>query len=210
MIKVLDKLASALGKRDEAPNLALAKKIADTNDTTAVKELIENLNNKSKDIQSDCIKVIYEIANLKPKLISKYIKELIGLLDNKNNRLQWGAMTALHTITSENPKVIYDALPKIISAADKGSVITNDHCVGILVKLSAIKEYSKGAFSLLLERLLASPPNQLPMYAENALLVVNESNKAVFIKTLTSRLDDIEKDTKRARVEKVIGKLKKG
>lgn len=210
MIKVLDKLASALGKRDETPNLELAKKIAATNDAAAVKELVENLNNKNKDIQSDCIKVIYEVAALKPKLISKYVKELIGLLGNKNNRLQWGAMTALHAITGESPKIIYNALPGIISAADKGSVITNDHCVGILIKLSAIKEYSKDAFGLLLERLLASPQNQLPMYAENALPVINESNKAAFIKTLSSRLDDIEKDTKRARVEKVIGKLKKG
>jgi hypothetical protein len=118
-------------------------------------------------------------------------------------------MTALHTITSEKPEAVYNVLPTIIAVAEKGSVITNDHCVGILIKLAAIKKYADDAFALLLERLKISPTNQLPMYAENALPVVNEANKSVFIKTLTARLDEIEKETKRARVEKVIKKLQR-
>ncbi|GIP30243.1 hypothetical protein J23TS9_53730 [Paenibacillus sp. J23TS9] len=40
----------------------------------------------------------------------------------------------------------------------------------------------------------------------SAISIVNDSNKAGFIETLLSRLDDIEKDTKRKRVEKVIKK----
>ena len=128
-------------------------------------------------IQNDCIKVIYEIGPLKPKLIAGFADDLVTLLDNKNNRLQWGAMTALNTITNENPKVIYSALAKIIAVADKGSVITNDHCVNILIKLGATKEYADNAFSLLNERLLKSPTNQLPMYAENAMPIINDKNK---------------------------------
>ena len=204
---VIDKLASSLNRRDEIPNQELAKQIADANDKKAVWELVENLNNKNKDIQSDCIKVIYEVAVLKPKLIADFSKELVALLDNKNNRLQWGAMTALNAIANESPKTIYKALGKIIEVADKGSVITNDNCVGILIKLCSIKEYSEEAFSLLNERLKISPANQLPMYAENALPIINDKNKTTFIKTLQSRLPDIGKDTKRARVEKVIRKL---
>jgi hypothetical protein len=204
---VINKLATSLNRRDEILNQELAKEIADSNDKKAVKELVENLHNKSKDIQSDCIKVIYEIGTLKPKLIAGYSKELLGLLDHKNNRLQWGAMTALNSIVNESPGTIYQALGKIIAVADKGSVITNDHCVGILIKLCAIKEYEADAFSLLNERLKISPTNQLPMYAENALPIINDSNKAAFISTLNSRLPDIEKDTKRKRVEKVLKKL---
>ena len=204
---IIDKLATSLNRRDEVPNQELAKQIADSNDKKAVKELIENLHNKNKNIQSDCIKVIYEIGVLKPKLIAGFINELIALLDNKNNRLQWGAMTALDTIAMENPEAIYKALGKIIAVADKGSVITNDHFVGILIKLCMIKEYTNDAFSLLNERLKISPTNQLPMYAENALPAINNVNKSTFIKTLKSRLGDIEKDTKRVRVEKVIKKI---
>jgi uncharacterized protein YfcZ (UPF0381/DUF406 family) len=206
---VINKLASSLNRRDETPNQELAAEIAGSNDKKAVQELVDNLSNKSKDIQSDCIKVLYEIGTIKPVLIAAHVNSFIDLLGNKNNRLQWGAMTALHTITNEKPEAVYNALPTIIAVADKGSVITNDHCVGILIKLAAVKQYAEDAFLLLLERLKICPTNQLSMYAENALAVIDESNKAVFIKTLTARLNEIKKGTKRARVEKVIKKLQR-
>ena len=206
-MNVISQLATSLNRRDETPNQQLAKQVAATNDNEAVTELVQNLTNQDKGIQSDCIKVIYEIGTLKPTLIAAYTKELIALLDSKNNRLQWGAMTALDTITSESPAAIYPALAKIISVADQGSVITNDHCVGILIKFCATKKYATDAFTLLIERLKISPANQLPMYAENALPIINEKNKALFIRTLTARLDDFEKETKRKRVEKVLKKL---
>jgi len=206
---IISKLASSLNRRDEVPNQELAKQIAKANDTKAVKELFENLRNKSKDIQHDCIKVIYETGMLKPDLVAGYIRELLALLTHKNNRLQWGAMIALHIIVNEDPKAIYAALPKIMDAADKGSVITNDHCIGILIKMCSVKKYAADAFALLNERLKKSPGNQLPMYAENALPIINETNKAAFIQTLQSKLGNIEKDTKRARVEKIIKKLTK-
>ena len=206
---IIDKLATSLNRRDEIPNQELAKQIVKRNDKDSVNELFGHLNNKNKNIQSDCIKVIDEIGALKPQLLADFSKELIVLLDSKNNRLQWGAMTALDNITNEIPKQIHKALGKIIAVADKGSVITNDHCVGILIKLCATKEYAEDAFALLNERLKISPTNQLPMYAENALSIINDKNKTAFIKTLNSRLPDIEKDTKRIRVEKVIKKLTK-
>lgn len=206
-MSIIPKLATSLNRRDELPNQELAKQIAARKDKKAVQELIDNLNNKSKDIQNDCIKVLYEIGDINPSLISDYVKEFITLLDNKNNRLQWGAMTAINTITLENPKVVYASLVKIIAAADKGSVITKDYGVNILIKLCSLKQYADNAFSLLIEQLLSSPTNQLPMYAEKAMPIINDINKSLFIKTLTSRLDDIEKDTKRKRIEKVIKKI---
>ena len=205
----IEKLATSLNRRDEIPNQELAKEIAASNDKKAVKELIENLQNKNKEIQSDCIKVLYEIGALKPQLVSGYADEFILLLENKNNRLQWGAMIALNAIANENPEKVYAALSGIIDAADKGTVITNDHCVAILIKLYAIKKYEDDAFSLLNERLKISPTNQLPMYAENAFPFIKQKNKSVFIKTLTSRLSEIEKDTKKKRLEEVIKKLNK-
>jgi hypothetical protein len=206
-MSVLHHLASALNRRDEIPNQELAGKIAAKKDTAAIKELVENLKNKKKDIQNDCIKVLYEIGELKPELISGYAKDFVALLDDKNNRLQWGAMTALDQITNENPNVIYTHLSKIIAASDKGSVITKDHAVNILIKLCQIKQYAGDAFSLLIEQLLSAPVNQLPKYAEDAMHLIGDTNKKLFLKTLNSRLEEIEKDTKRKRVEKVMKKL---
>jgi hypothetical protein len=116
-------------------------------------------------------------------------------------------MTALGCIASENPKEIYSSLSKIIVAANSGSVITKDHAVNILITLCAEKKYADKAFPLLMEQLLNSPANQLPSYAEKGRAIVTEKNKARFIKILSSRLNDIEKDTKRRRVEKVIRKF---
>lgn len=206
-MSIISKLASSLGRRDEVPNQELAKQIVNKKDKSAVKDLADNLDNKSKDIQNDCIKVLYEIGEQNPVLIADYAKVFVGLLDHKNNRLQWGAMTAIHTITLESPAIIYAALPKIVAAADKGSVITKDYAVNILIKLCSLKQYAEKTFPLLIEQLLSSPTNQLPMYAEKAMPIINDKNKEFFIKTLSSRLDDIEKDTKRKRVEKVIKKF---
>lgn len=206
-MNITDKLASALNRRDEAPNIALAQEIVQANDKKAVADLVEHLHDKNKEIQSDCIKVLYEIANLNPSMTAAFTRQFIDLLGHKNNRLQWGAMTTLNALTLEDPKAIYAALPKIISAADNGSVITNDHCVGILIKLCTITTYADDAFTLLNERLKTCPTNQLPMYAEQALPIINDKNKTAFKTTLLSRLDEIEKESKRKRVEKVLKKV---
>jgi hypothetical protein len=196
-----------LGRNDEQPNQELAGQIADEQDGNAVKELVANLGNKDAGVQSDCIKVLYEIGSLEPSLIAPYAKEFIHLLDNRNNnRLAWGAMTALDSITLEIPQFVYSNIPKIIRAAEGGSVITRDHAVGILIKLASISDYSEKASELLMKQLESCPGNQLPMYADNALPIINDRNRVAFVNTLTSRLGGIEKESKRKRVEKVIAK----
>ena len=118
-----------------------------------------------------------------------------------------GSNDGYQLITLENPKVIYGSLSKIIAAADRGSVITKDYGVNILINLCSLKQYTGDAFSLLLEQLRNSPANQLPMYAERAMPIINEKNKQLFVKALASRINDIGKETKRKRVEKVIKKF---
>lgn len=206
-MNTIDKLASSLNRRDEVPNQELAKAIVAGKDTKAIQELVQYLSHKSKDIQSDCIKVLYEIGEQQPSLIIPYASDFIALLDSNNNRLQWGAMSALNSITAEIPKVIYPVLGKLAAVADKGSVITRDNYVAILIKLCAVKEYADNVFALLNEQFLLSPPNQLPMYAELALPIIDNRHKTLFIKTLMARLGDFEKESKRKRVEKVLKKL---
>ncbi len=205
-MSILTKIASALNHRDEGPNIALAEKIASKKDEKAVQELIENLNNKSSAIQSDCIKVLYEIGERKPELIAPYIETFVKVLLHKNNRLQWGAMTALDSISSVAPEKVHKHLPEILEAAGSGSVITRDHAVGILVKFCRVKKYYADALILLIEQLESCPPNQFPMYAENAMPVINAVDKGKFVAVLQSRLGDMEKESKRKRVEKMMKK----
>jgi HEAT repeat protein len=206
-MSIIDKLATSLSRRDEVPNQELAKELIETENNEAVAELVQNLSNRNKDIQSDCIKVLYEIGEAKPQLIATYANNFVELLDSKNNRLQWGAMTALNTIASASPDIVFGALAKLAAVADKGSVITRDNYVSILTKLCTVDTYSNDAFALLHEQFLISPTNQLPMYAENADGIIDEAHKPIFIKTLTDRLSEFDKESKRKRVEKVLKKL---
>ena len=206
---IIDKLASSLGRRDEVPNQELAKEVAERNDKKAVAELIALLDNKNKGIQNDSIKVLYEIGEQNPMLIAGYHDTFIKLLGSKNNRMQWGAMTALRAIAAEKPDELFKALPLLLDVAEKGTVITKDSLMAIMVKLGTVKKYNDDVFALYNEQLQQSLPNQFPMYAENAFPIINEKNKAAFIKTLTDKLPETNTDAKRKRVEKVIKKLTK-
>jgi len=206
---IISKLASSLGRRDEVPNQELARQIVKSKNAKAVKELVDNLANRDKNIQSDCIKVLYEIGEQRPELIANYDKEFLALLESRNNRLVWGAMTALDYIAAIDPALIHRNLAKILIVSDTGSVITKDHAVGILIKLAGDKRFAGDALTLLREQFRGCATNQLPMYAERALGVIPDRSKKDFIKVLTGRLGDIEKESGRKRVEKVIAKLAK-
>jgi len=70
-MSLLEKLACMQKRKDEVLNQELAKELAQKNDKSGIKEIAENLQNKDKNIQNDCIKVLYEIGYLKPELINR-------------------------------------------------------------------------------------------------------------------------------------------
>ena len=207
---VLDQLATALKRRDEVPNQELARQIVSENDAAAVKELIAALHHKDKAIQSDCIKVLYEIGAAKPELIAKYHREFGKLLESKHQRLVWGAMIALDTIAAKEPKGIYGMLPQILEVADNsGSVIARDHAVGILVKLASLKPYKCTCLPLLIEQLNSCPNNQFPMYVEMAAPVIDVDNRKRFQQVIERREPQLDKESQKNRILKVLKKLMK-
>jgi hypothetical protein len=206
-MNVISQLASSLNRRDEVPNQELANKILKKRDSEAVKELVGLLTGKDKNIQGDCIKVLYEIGVKQPALIKDYMADFIALLRGKNNRLAWGSMMALNHITHERPAEIYKQLPVLIDAADNGSVITRDNLVAILIKLESLAKYKGKAFPLLLEQMATCPTNQLAMYAEYAIPVIDKKNRLAFISLLQDRLTGIGRESMVARIQKVIRKI---
>jgi hypothetical protein len=207
-MSVLDKLATALGRRDEVPNQELARRIVRERNAAAVQELVDNLANKNKGIQNDCIKALYEIGEANPDLIAKYYKEFGKLLESKNNRLVWGAMIALDTIALKEPKRVHGMLSKILNAADtSGSVIARDHAVGILAKLGTLKPYKHDSVALLIEQLMSCPDNQFAMYVEKSVPVFDADNRERFRQVIEKRAAQIEKESQKKRVAKVLKKL---
>jgi hypothetical protein len=208
-MKAIDLLATSLNRGDDKPNQELAEGIIKSNRTDWVKELVENLNHKDKNIQSDCIKVLYEIGELgAASMIAPYYLTFGNLLESKYNRLVWGAMYALDSIASVNPSGINSILPAICKAIDKGSVITIDGGVSILAKLAAVNEFTETAFPLLLEQLKRCPAKQLPMYAEKSVKAINTANKIYIIDLIRERYSEMERDSQRKRLDKVLKSLK--
>ena len=204
MVSVLNRLASSLGRRDEVPNQELARDLAAKKDKAGVREIAENLWNKDKNIQADCIKVLYEIGYLEPRLIAEHAEEFVRLLKSRNNRLVWGGMTALAEVAKSNPDAVFKHLGQIKKAKETGSVITVDNAISALAYTAAANDkYNKDIFSYLLKHLSGCRPKEVSQHSEKILPAVNSSNKVDFIKALEKRVEDLS-GSGLSRVKKVI------
>jgi hypothetical protein len=202
-MSVIDQLAYSLGRRDEVPNQELAWDLAARKDTKGIREIAENLWNKDKHIQADCIKVLYEIGNREPNLIAEYAEDFVKLLKSRNNRLVWGGMTALAEVAKANPEAVFKHLDSIKQAKETGSVITVDNAIAALAHTAAHDKYNQAIFPYLLQHLSSCRRKEVPQHAEKSLPAVNTTNKADFIKVLENRMEDLS-GSGLARVKKVI------
>ena len=203
-MSVIDRLAHSLGRRDEVPNQELARDLAAKKNIAAIKEIVENLANKDKNIQADCIKVLYEVGVIEPNLIADYAEDFVKLLRSKNNRLAWGGMTALAEVAKANPDAVFKNLDAIKKAKESGSVITVDNAISTLANTAAASEkYNETIFPYLLDHLSNCRPKEVPQHSEKTLPAVNQANKADFIKVLEKRMEDLSGGGL-ARVKKTI------
>lgn len=185
---VLNQLASQLDRKDEVPNVELAIELTQQENLAGIEEVIVNLSNTDKKIQHDCIKVSYEIGEMKPELISKYTLTFINLLKSRDNRLVWGGMSALATIADVSSDTIMDHLETVFYAVKNGSVITIDKGIITLAKLAAVnKQNSERIFPFLLQHLETCRSKEVPQHSESTLPAVTEVNKAEFLKVLKQR-----------------------
>ena len=203
-MSIIAKLAHSLGRRDEVPNQELARDLAAKKDKKGIREIAENLWNKDKNIQADCIKVLYEVGYVEPKLIAEYTEDFVKCLKSKNNRLVWGGMTALAEVAKADPDAIFKNLDTIKKAKETGSVITVDSAISTLAWTAAgNKKYNEIIFPYLLKHLSGCRPKEVPQHSEKTMPAVNASNKADFIKVLEKRMEDLSGGGL-ARVKKVI------
>ena len=207
-MSVLAQLASSLGRPDEEPNIALARDIARRDDRDAVRELVAALSARGTDVPNDCIKVLYEIGAIKPRLIQNYVPEFIGLLSSRNNRLVWGAMTALGSIAPLQAAAIGKHASAVMAATEKGSVITQDSGIRVLATVAGLDRVQGARILPFLERFLRScPAKDLPRHAESILPALNAGNRADVSWILEQRLPELtEAQAKRAR--KTAGAIK--
>ena len=204
---VLARLASALERNDERPNIELAAELAASGDAASIATLVKALGEGPLALQNDAIKVLYEIGALNPGLVAPHAGAFLALLKSKNNRNVWGALQAVESITLDQPDQVLKALPDVLAAADKGSVIAKDKAIGILARLAQAGHRAK-TLPILIDRIAAAAPNQFPMYAEIAAPVMDVAHRAKFVAVLETRLKEIDAPAKRKRVEKVLRQVR--
>jgi hypothetical protein len=190
-MSVLDQIAYFQNRRDEVPNVDLARRLAESEDRAGIQEIADNLRNPNRDIQADCLKVLYEIGYLKPEMVAPFAGKFLALLSSRNNRLMWGAMIALSTIAPYAADEIDKHRNEILEGLKTGSVITRDAAVLTLARLAASSEARRRAiFPALLDYLRTCRPKDVPQHAEKILLSVVVDSRDDFVAVLEKRLED--------------------
>ena len=200
-------LSSALGRRDQAPNRALAEKIATSNDRSAVADLLDLVAGGKAAEKNDAIAVVYEAGRINPALIVPHREALLDLLVSKNNRVLWGALTALDIICDVDPAPLMARLGEMLDAADRGSVIAKDRTMSILVKLNAHPEYAPIVTPVILQRLQNAPTNQFPTYAQMVATNLAADHVPQLINILEKRRTSISYPSKIRTIDKLLKRL---
>ena len=204
-MSVLGKIAYFQKRRDEVPNQQLARELAETKNRKGIQEIAENLWNKNRNIQSDCLKVLYEIGYIDPGLIANYVQDFLKLL--KNNRLVWGGMIALATIAEKRPREIWKNIDDVIDAVEHGSLITAVWGVKTLARVAcADKKYHTRIFPTLLGQLEKCLPRDLPSHGESMLCAVDRINEKKLLSVLDRRRRDMN-SSQTARLARILKKL---
>ncbi len=207
-MSVTDRLASSLGRRDDTPNKELAVELTQTRNADDVRELVANLDGKDRSVQSDSIKVLYELGDSAPDLIAEYAETFLALLKSRNNRLVWGAMSALATIAGLRAPLLYEHRDEIERAIDTGSVITADRGIKALSAVATEDvAYRADIFPYLMRHLATCRPKDVPQRAEAVLGAVDAENKTAFIDLLEERSTDMS-SSQLKRVRKVMATAK--
>lgn len=97
-LSVLNGIACLQNRRDNVTNQPQARELVNTGNADGIREVANNLSNNDRNIQSDCIKVPYEVGCISPQLIARCVDDFLKPLTSRNNRTVWGAMLALSTI----------------------------------------------------------------------------------------------------------------
>ena len=207
---MIEKISYNLGRNDEEPNIKLAVELCNTKDIEGIKEIVDGLKNNKKQIANDCIKVLYEIGERNPELVSDYVLDFIQLLNSRNNRLVWGGMTALSEITFLKHKEVFENIDTVIRAYENGSVITRDNSISVFAQLAkADKKYEKIMIEKLVKHLEACRPKEVGQHAERAFICINEGNSKEFFNVLEKRREYLT-DRQKKRIDRIIMKIQNG
>jgi len=173
-------------------------------DRSGIAEIAQNLRHENQNVQSDCLKVLYEIGYLEPALVCDYALDFLKLLTSRHNRLVWGGMIALATVAAQKADEVYPHIAEVQDAMNSGSVLTRDNGVKVLAEVAAQHAaYNRKLFPYLVKHLETCRPKDVPPHAEKIVVAVNARNRDEFVGVLNTRLPDLNA-SQTARVRKIL------
>lgn len=204
---VLQKIAYFRGIRNEVPNQELARELFENRDTDGVAEIVANLNHPQPNVQSGCLKVLYELGYLDAEMIVPYTEHFIELLKSRNNRMVWGAMIALSVVAHLVPDQLFKQVELIKRTVDRGSVITRDGGLAALGKVAAAKtKYHAALFDYLLTYVKECRPKDIARYAEDLEPAALNDRGEELAEVLKSRIGELTPSMQK-RIEKILSRL---
>lgn len=207
-MSLAEQLASALNRGDEQPNIELANKLAKQSETSSeILELFGIVRHGQKPQQHDAIKVLYELASLKPHRFADKLEFVFDLLQAKDNRVLWGTLTLLSKCCHLDRDATAEQTSRILDAAARGSVIAKDATFDILLAVANDPSYQEALHPHITQFLKDAKPNQLPMYAEKLANSTLRFKSDEITHILFSRLEEMPTEAKRKRLEKAIAKI---
>ena len=202
-----DRLARALGRRDEKPNIEMAAELAQSANEAKIAELARLARTSKKPVSHDATKVLYELGLLAPGLITPHKGIFVELLASADNRTIWGSLQALDAIASIEPNFVAQNLNAILDAADRSSVIAKDKTMSILSQLNANARFAPMVSPVMLQRLSHAAANQFPMYAEFAAATMPEKHHSELARIIVERRSQISSPAKLKRLEQTLARL---
>lgn len=207
-MSILDRIAGATGRRNEAPNQELACELAERGDRDGIRVLVANLHHADQNVRSDCLKTLYEVGNLRPELIADYAAECLRLLADRHNRMVWGSMIALATIAPLRPAELFRQRQRIQAALAEGSVITVDNGVKVLAAVAAADDaYRAELLTYLFHHLQTCRPKDVPQHAEAILPAVDAAHADALVAVLERQLGNMSA-SQAARMKRVIAQAR--
>jgi len=197
-------LASSLNRRDQQPNIELAREIdrqlSENPDHDLVHELLQIARSGRKAARYDAVKVIYELGRMNPLHVTPFAEQIITLANTRDSRMIWAILQVLNILCDFEPALLMNNLNQLLAATDRSSVIASDNMMKILAKLNNIEDFSQTITPILLQRLTYSAPNQFPTYAELAAATIPGKNREQLLRIIDKRLTAIASGSKRKRL----------
>ena len=204
---MIEYLASIQNRRDEEANIELACSLAQNSDVQGIAEIVAIWQQSNTTIASDCIKVLYEIAERDASLIAPYVDLFIDALNSKVNRQVWGSMTVLSYITPFTAEAVFKRLDDVVLAYKSGSVITIDNSISVFAQLcKADITYQKVVFPILIEHFKKCRAKELLQHSKRIMICLDKNNKDLFADTIAARISEAPKN-QQIQLTRIIKKL---